>query len=476
MSAGNKYLIADRSILLKSKLDRLSETLNQSVESGDFNTQEQLIGESIKVLNTFYKDLTEPVFDFEELKAGVLPEKDFYNNAFNRILDDLIVVFKELENIEKLTLSNFNYAAIEANRINARIKKVSSDVGDYLLYAVNPTKDVFFFKDSFNSLSKIDIGSALLNSEQCHVNQEEGIITLPIDSDTTELINIQEKVIINESLNAADYWTSIIKTDISKLVDNNADTWFEYSGTVPPYFDSQNPLVLDMTINLGEPKVINHIVVNPYNLGGSGVIEIDDIKTSPDGDEYTSIKDDIPIAGFNTEDEANIFSLAPSTSDYAGQGLYTFTPRKVKYVSFVFRQRISYLDMDMNRYTIGIRDIGIYRLGFKNEGEFISTTFSMTDEIKKMILDTNQNPASPSILTSIDYFISPDNGQSWNAIQTKKFTGISGVESEIPEIINFNNTGVNAIETPVPVTDVRIKGVFKRNDDVFDDGSVVLDQ
>jgi len=483
MGSGNKYIVADRSKLLKNKLEQLAVNLNQSVETKQLGTTEQLVHESVKVLNTFYKDLTEPVFEFEELRAGVLPDPAFYNFIFQQILDDLIVIFKELENVESLAVTNFNFATTEANRIHSRLKKVASDVGDYILYTANPTKDVLFFEDSFNNLSKLDVGSALLNSDECHINQEEGIAVLPLDTEITELIKVKETPVINTNSNGEVGNNHELDAqrhdDISKLVDNNADTWFEYERVTTLDEDDQQALVLDLTINLGEAKVINHIRVNPNNFGTNSSITIDEIETSIDGGKYISIKDDIPITGFVTEDEENIFILAPATSKYAGQGAYTFNPRKVKYIHLKFSQNEAYTidttEGEKLRYAIGIRDIDIYSLGFKNKGEFISKAFSSESEIKKILLQTNQNPPEFSSLTSIDYFVSHDNGQAWHQVQPKEFKGKSGEEATIPEILNFNNDIVeNSVSTSIPVTSLRLKGLLKRNDDVFSEDSVAL--
>ena len=63
-----------------------------------------------------------------------------------------------------------------------------------------------YFKDSFNDLSKIELQSALLNSDECEINQIEGIVTLPINKEEDSTIKIKEMPIINSS--------SIIKKEL----------------------------------------------------------------------------------------------------------------------------------------------------------------------------------------------------------------------------------------------------------------------
>ena len=477
----NKFLLSDKSKLLKTKLDNLSKDLQGSLESGEFQTRERYILEAIKTIQQFYKDLQEPRLDDEEIlltREDDLPDSEIYNLLWNTTVDDLITIFIELENIEDLTVANFNFVATESNRLTARLKTVSSLLGDFILYSLNPNRDSLFFKDSFNDLSKVDVGISLLNKEECEVNQAEGIVTLPIDKSQDSIIKINESPVINPNSNGiignnqeigADF-----NGDLSTLLDNNPDTWFEFENIVTVASDDQEPLILDITLNVGEEKVINSIRINPNNFGTKTVIRIDQIETSIDGQIYTSVKDDIPIADFVEEDEDNVFSLAPSSSKFAGQGLYTFTPRKVKYVRFVFRQTEPFvIETSVGprlRYAIGIRDIDIRNFIYLSEGEIISTPFETTDEVRKVLLSSNQSPTQTSELTEIEWFVSPDDGASWFEIRPKEFQPISGT-IDTPVILEFNGPSEDTIVTPVPVKSLRVKAVMTREDDNFEEGS-----
>jgi hypothetical protein len=477
--ASNKFLIADSSTLLKNKLDKMSLKLQGALTAGEFQTQEEYLVEAIKVLQEFYASINDPQMPVPTLLADQLPDFNMYNDLWTKLLDDLTVVFREMENIEGLTIANFNFITTESNRLTSRLKAVSSKLGDYILYSLNPTKDAFFFKDSFNDLSKIDIGSPLLNSLPCEVNQEEGTVTLPVDLEKDSRVTMKENPVINPDSNGVVGNNQQVDAkwngDLKVLLDNNPDTWFEYERVVSQVSDTKEPLVLDITLNLGSETVINHIRVNPNNFGTKTVIQIDTIETSLDGKVYTNIKDDIPIAGFTTEDEENVFALAPSTSKFAGQGIYTFTPRKVKYIHFVFRQTEPYLittpSGDKLRYAIGIRDIDIRALHFINIGELITTRYLALDIIRKVMLQTNQIPIEASELASIQYYISTDDGATWSEIRPKEVAGVAGVQTAVPEILDFNGEDPGSIQTPVPVQSLRMKMVLKRNDDAFAEGA-----
>lgn len=475
----NKHLVEEKSTLLKNKLEKISASL----ATGTFQTEEEVTSEVVRILNDFYRDLQEPIFVPLPISQNDLPDPDLYNKIWNTILDDLSVVFKELENLEGVTIGNFNFVSTEADRLLARLKNTSSHLGDYILYSTNPTKGAFYFKDSFNDLSRIEVNSPLLNLTQCDVDQDQGIVTLPINKEKESFIAISATPILNANSNGVpgnnQQLGANFNGDPVVILDNNPDTWFEYESVVPVTSEPLEPLILDMTINIGDEKVINYIRVNPNNFGTRTVVNIDTIETSLDGKIYINVKDDIPIGDFLTKDEENVFVLSPSTSKFAGQGIYSFTPRKAKYVHIIFRQAepyvISTTQGDKLRYAIGIRDIDIRGYQYLPEGEFVSREYAIiNDSIRKIAIDTNQNPIEESTLCAIKYFISPDNGQSWHELRPKSFSGFANFEAEVPEILDFNGSADNTIRTQVPVQSIKFKATLSRSDDAFEDGSSAL--
>lgn len=477
------------STILRNKLGRLAIRLQSQANplgtNANFNTLEKAVIESMKILGQFYKQLSLPSYKPEAVIVDTVPDAKVFNNNFIVIQDDLEVIFSEFENLEGVILGEFNYMVSRLNRLNRKLKTVSSQLGDFALFSDLPIKDAIFYADSFNNLNRVEVDTPLLNKEQCEVNQVEGIVTLPIDRKAQESINITEVPVINSNSNGTagnnEQAYAQLHGNISDILDNNADTWFEYERVVTA--DDGIALVLDFTVNMGEEKIVNFIRVNPNNFGTRTQVKILAIDTSLNGDEFVSIKDDIPIAGFTIEDEANIFTLAPSTSKYAGQGLYTFTPRKAKYIHFTLKQSSSYPittgnGMVKQRYAIGVRDVDIQALPYKEEGEIISTNFIVTDEIRKVVLLSNQNPSSEttSLLASINHYISPDNGVTWHQIRPKASTGEANKNQDIPELLDFNGISKDSIITANDVKSLRYKAVLTRYPDAFIETSSELAQ
>jgi hypothetical protein len=472
--AGNKHLRPDPSKLLKTKLDNLSRLLQSSIRSNQFSTKEEYLLESVRMLGSFYKDLNEPIFQIPTIRHDDVPDPELYTNLWQNLLDDLIVIFTELENIESLTLANFNFITTETNRLTSRLKSVSSKLGDYILYSSNPSKDAIFFKDSFSDVSKIEVDSSLLNADQCNIDQAQGIITLPIDTNQESRIAIKQIPIINPNSNGVPGNNQEIgksyNGDLGTIIDNNPDTWYEYENVVLPTSTVRTPLVLDLVINLGSETPINFIRINPNNFGTKSVIKINKIETSFDGEIYTSIMNDIPNADFIGETLESQFTLAPSTSKFAGQGLYSFSPRKVKYIHIVLQQDEPYVittsSGDRLRYAIGIRGIEIRGFRYLSTGELASKEFESSDEIRKVLVNANQFPVQASELATIKYYLSPDGGSTWHQIRPQEVNATSGAVN-IPNILEFNGASSSTITTPAPVTKIRTKIVLSRTDDNF---------
>lgn len=490
---GNRYLVTDKTVLLKSRLDSLTSKLQSSIASGELVTQEQYIQEVSRILGELQSILTLPEFNLEDIQPETYPDPDVYNELWKYLLDTLIAVFQEFENIEALAVSNFNYTMVDADRLITKMKGVASLLGDYILYAVDTTKNAGYFGDSFNDLSKIDTYSTLLTADQCEIHQGEGIVTLPISNAKDSVIAVSTLPTINSVSNGTrgnnQESGALWRGNLIDILDNNADTWFEYENVVSRQDPSDEPLILDITLDLGEEKVVNHIRINSNNFGTKTALKIDAIDTSVDGASFVSIKDEIPIPGFVVTDEPNVFVLSPSASKYAGEGLYTFPPRKVRYIHLAFRQDEAYIittaSGDRYRYGIGIRDIQVKGIVFSSQGEIISQPFETTDEIRKVLLRTRQVPVLQSELGSIDFAVSPDNGVSWHPIIPDNFNdlGYLAEETSVPEVtdtvsirelVDFNGIGDESISTLTPVQDLRLRATFKRDDAAFDEPQVMV--
>jgi len=468
----NKYLKPFDSTLISNKLGVLLERLEKQLQDGTFQTQQETVQEILKAIRKFYEDDVGPLLKLRDVKPGTPPIRNDYNDLFEETGQDLTVIFKELSTLENLVLKNFNFMVSERDSVTKLLKRVDSKLGDYILYVDEPTVDTMHFLDSFNDVSRTDFGAELLESKQCEILPAEGIVTLPIIRDGTENSKAA-KVTVNANSNGTigNYQELYVAPhdDINDILDSNPDTWFEYERVQSTLQENIAPLVLDLTFYFDKTEIINHIRVNPNNFGTVVPTMIDNIQTSYDGKEWTSIKDDIPVLDFIGEDEEDIFTLAPSTSKFAGQGLYTFTPRKVKYVRITLQQDTAYtIDTSSGpryRYAIGLRDVEFFAHRYEAKGEIISLPFNTDKEIQKISLIAGENPVEQSVLADIRHQVSIDDGSSWHDIQPQARSGM-----DTPEILNINTSDTDAIMTANPVYSVRHRMIFERDASKFVEG------
>lgn len=474
----NRNLVPAKILIFKNKLEKILSRLQDENPTSSLQTKEALTAEAAKLLSLFYKELKDFQFKNPLAVKRTLPELKDYNLTFQSLSDDISILFSELENLETVVVDQFNTITTQANRINSRVKKLGSNLVDLKLYSKLPIKNNIFVSDSFNNTLKIESNSSLLNTQECQVNNAEGIVTLPLDLAKTKIVNINLLPLINTTSNGRsgnNQELGIVNRNSSlrSLTDSNSDSWFEYERVVKQ--DDGVPLILDLTFNLNKEEIINFIRINPNNFGTKTEIEILDISTSVDGKSYKSIKDEILIENLNIIDEQNIFKLAPSTSKFAGQGLFTFTPRYGKYVNIKLKQSSPYIITTVQgsqfRYAIGLRDIEISQQAYLPSGELVSSSFEIGEEIKKIALKTEQSFIEQNELGSIDYEVSVDNGNSWIGLAPLESKSLINIANKKDEVLNINTQDPNSVNTENPVTGFRYKIKLNRSSNNFNENS-----
>lgn len=472
----NKNLIPQETALVFNKLSKILDNLSKDREETPIQTQEALIAEAAKLINLFYKSIKDPRFKPVTVFSLSNPVIEDYNDNFQQISDDIEILFAEFENIEAVILNQFNLITTQTNRINARIKRLSSSVTDYYLYSKLPVNNSLFFSDSFTDSSKVEVGSSLLNGPECFLNQSEGIVLLPIDTSATKTIDVTASVLINSNSNGRagnneEIGALLVNDDPDLINDNNADTWFEYERVAKE--DDGIPLILDFVLNLSKDQGINYIRIDPNNFGTKTEIEILDISTSSDGILYKSIKDEFAITGLIVEDEKNIFKLSPSTSKYAGQGIFTFTPRFAKYVKIQLKQSSPYIIQTTQgpqfRYAIGLKNVEIQAQAYKGSGEIVSSVFATDSDIRKVTVYTTQVPLPGSELTEIKHQVSLDDGNSW--IDISPIANNSNFSNSVAEVVNINSADSNSITISNEPKSIRYKAILSRHDEKFTENS-----
>lgn len=472
--ANNKNVTTINSTILLNKIGELSDRLKIISQSGIAGqTNQELIIAANNLLGTFFTQMSQPIFNPETLLRDTKPDVVDYNTNLSNILSDLKILFLELANIANLEIANFNFMVSDSNRLMGRMKSVYSKLGDYILFSQDPNKDSIYFTDSFSNLDRVDFNSKLITSVQANIDQNQGVATLPLQNQTFTPLTLTIPPVINSNSNGTTgnnfEVNHALHNNIVDVLDDNPDTWFEYEKVLTNGDIQTEPLVLDITLNLGSSQIINYIRINPNNFGTQTSIDIETIETSSDGKNFSSIKDDIPLAGFQGDNDTDLFTIAPASSKFAGQALYSFTPRYAKFVHLTFKQTTPYSIQDgsstiRERFAIGIRDIEIAAIPYVSKGEVISTSYSLDVPARKVAVISNQFPDFDFSLVEVDHYVSPDDGLTWTQIHPDN---IATDNITIPAIINYNSLDTNAIVTTSPANTLRYKAVLKRNDNNF---------
>jgi len=471
----NKHLTAPPSDIALARLKVLLESVNDLYSSGKMVLESDIVFSFHEALNLFYESLDRSIVSaVMEIYAGAAADPSFYNIFTSSILKDTQAVFSEINALDKIISSSFNSIISEYDQALLVSKRVSNKLGDYLLYADPSLGAGYFFGDSFNTNDRIEVGSPLVDTAECFVSNDEGVVLLPLDGDPD--IPPVKTISINANSNGepgSNYQINVFgHEDIEVISDNEPNTWYEYERVLSG--ESSTPLVLDIIITLEELSVINHININPINFGTPTPIRITTIETSKNGKEYSSIKDEVPIKDYVTEQDNDEFSLSPATSKFSGQGFYSFLPRKAQYIHIVFEQHTPYTIETNNgprlRYAIGLRDVSIVGRKFQLEGSIVSTPFTSEEEVRKVSIWASENPTEESSLADLEHFISYNDGSLWLPIQPQRRDGI-----EVPEVVNFNNISLNSVETEEAVKTLRHKISMKRDKKAFK-GDVVIKQ
>ena len=462
----NQLLNDDQSEVAKTQLLDLLSHIDKAVQDGTLVAIEQINAAVQAAISKSCADIYAPIFKAERATEGTTPNPDQYNSIFTQLLSDITTVFSELKYTGDIVLANFNRLVTEEASILARTKKIYNQLQDLDLFSSSTTSRALFESDDFVDFDKIDFDERFIEDERCFIDVEQGIITLPQAQASSGVIVSDVK--INEISNGVVGNNQQIDVprhgNINDILDSNPDTWFEYESVV--LVPTEETLVLSLTLQLADEYIVNNIRVNPNNFGSSNWIKITSLETSVDDRTYTSIKDVLPIEGFIELDTEDEFILSPAVSKFAGQGIYTFTPRKAKYVRIVIEQPQGYyiesLDGQRFRYAIGLRDLEVYGIEYNAIGSLVSLPFALTEDIRKVALLAVENPVRPSDVATIEHYISVDDGATWYQLQP-----VSGEDPNAPKILTFNDESEGAIKTDARALTIRHKVVLKRESDGF---------
>lgn len=456
----NKIASLNSSRLLDNKLAIILEDLNESLKDDNIVEREVLLAKFSETINKFYRTLNSPLFSANSFAIGTFPNHKKMNEMFLEAEQDLKVIYREINSLEGFISSNFNTLQTQASALRGRLRKVSSDFGDFKLQATDNLGGGTYFCDSFQNVEKISYESKLYDEAVCSIDIQSGAMTLPINISKTETYSINEITVgsgSNGQIGNNQEIGSLLRGELKSIIDDKADTWFEYESVSTAQSDV--PLILELKLILEKESIINTVSITSTSFSTRNYPRITKLELSIDGKEFSDVIDEVPSSVLFGDTKDKVVILDPSSGKFSGITKIKIPPSKAKYINIVFQQDDAHIIKSSGgikyRKVIGIRGVEPVGEVYEAIGEIASINFASEDEIKKLSVISNKQ-VTPG-LTEIRHLVSTDDGQNWNEIQS-----IEKIGRDIKEILNFNIEGIESITTSSPVVSLRHKAILER--------------
>jgi hypothetical protein len=255
--------------------------------------------------------------------------------------------------------------------------------------------------------------SKFLSGKVCSVSPEQGIVTLPVLSQTN--IRIKGVVIASGSNGRAGNSDTEVDVNVSQslnMLDGSDDSWFEYERL------DTGPCELVLNFELESSQIVNSMQLLGANLSGLSSFEIKDILFSDVGLDSISVKDLV-----NQDLPQSFWTCNGISAD--GTWNVVFLPVRARTISLKLSQRSSTQivtlsadsrEVTRDRYGIGIKEIRVFQNKYAGKGEIGSTAREYPAGLYTGIAEAEVHPPSPD-LYDLNFEFSLDRGSSWSSRQ-----------------------------------------------------------
>lgn len=470
---GNKINNQSISRIVDNKLKTVLKDVNSQLKDANIEEREQLLITFNNLISRFYKTLSSPILSPSYFRPGITPNYAEINEKFKQVGQDLEVLFSEINSLHRFVVENFNTLNTASSSVRSRVRKIASDIADYRLYATDTVGGALNFGDTFLNTDKTDYNNELYKEEKCFVDIFAGAATLPIDEGKTEVRTVEQLTVggLSNGQNGNNQELGALRRDrLDALSDGSADTWFEYENVT--FSESSQPLFLQLQIKLEESAVVNCLELSTIAFGSKKHPKVTSIELSVDGSSYAPVLSEV-ISGRADIAETGFIPLGPTPGNMSESCKIYFQPRKIRYINILFQQDDTYTIRTPSgtayRKAIGVRDVSVIGQGFKRKGELVSIPIEAPSEIKKVALKASVSDKAG--VTNVKHFISHNNGQSWNEIQSAELLSRSA-----PEILNYNLEEIEGIKTEGPINAIRYKCLLERSPQNFSAKASVITQ
>lgn len=427
--------------VVREQAEELSRRRLTAGESSALGLEENPLRRARKALRA---DYVLPIARPLQIKPGDIADPEPLNKLFGAAEEDLNVLARTGDHLGDLLVKAQNTLATGENDLVGELKTLRERIAALKLYVRDITDDDQYIAYSFTDGRNIDVP----DGTPATYEEAEGAILLPIEEAKT--VEVKE-VTIGELSNGVPgnnfNRQRARNVSLGHITDGSPATWFEYERLADI---REGDLRLVLRFAFSGDEIVNRVTIDPANLGTSAWVEVEDIRLEV-GDKLVSVKGDIGIPSWDAT--ANPFELSPATAKFAGQGLYTFEPRKARAVQITLVQREPYpvLDGAKLRYAIALRDVTIHSVRFAAEGEFKLKSSAFIRPVRAIAALQNAKPYTPAD-AELTFSISTDGGETY---------------TDIVPLENKDAAKTEALLLKDAVANIIVKGKIKRLSEGF---------
>jgi len=358
-----------------------------------------------EVVSTFQR-LIDMDFEIDPVVAGSHPELQEFRETYSLYTQLLTMNMAKLRRLGELFLQHFNSQQLILLELLGKLKRIKQKEASLALWSDEKAK--FVLADHFLNLDWVD--TAFTSLPTADIDSAQGLLTLPVKS--LVRVNVRKgRVGSGSNGNPGNSDSAVTTNNINPefVLNQDPNNWFEYERL------DAGPLTLVYTVELGIADIVNHISIQPINVGQTHGFEIEDISFTVSGGGTVSIRD---LAGGSISPD--FWTVRSLGSDTAWQ--ISFLPIRAQSISFRFVQRFPYkvetLTHDRrqvlrDRYVVAIKDIGIYQKEYRKEGGVNSTPRTLPEGLYAALPFVQVWPPRP-LLFDACLEASLDGGETWS--------------------------------------------------------------
>jgi hypothetical protein len=295
----NDLLIKKRIEVVKNRMLQILRQLANDYERGTIKSPAELQHRVYRELNNFYESIGTPTF--KQIKAWGPPYSADHNKMLQQVLTDINTMYEEIVHLTDDLSSNFEQVEMERQSFSKRIIDIETLLGQ-VRSAFTGRTDVTIFREDFTNVDRYNQDA--VNGTPAYLSTDDQLLTL--NRTDGELFNAFATVTIIKG-DGMPGNTHIVRSsadtlrfdgeeemhlNMAHILDNNADTWFEYETfeltqqaidtTGGKDFRYNEPIKWIQTdlkemrcviqIDLPKAKVMNWISITPYIPSDRGAL------------------------------------------------------------------------------------------------------------------------------------------------------------------------------------------------------------